>query len=250
MGMISVASMTVASVLGDGDPNRAVSAVEQGLQRVEAARAALRSADPLSTAAFRLVDQRVAEALQGQLSTDVGDLVLQGWRKWRELVAAAERSRDAPGQHEEVVLTEHTITSTHRPAVDVIVDGSLVATLTFELTVSLMLRSVIAIVEKGRLTALRGGDVLAGACVSLEGQTLARGECHIAVGVLVGLGNGVALVSGAPTPGPGPAREPASGSVGGARWWDRVAPQQPPQPYQWPKPVQGQPETGGMISSG
>lgn len=231
--MKPVAPMTVATLLGSGDPNRAGPAVEHGLRRVDAAGAVLASAGHLGKEAFRLVDQRVAEALGGPLAIDVGVLVLDGWRKYRELVAASERTRDAPGQPEDVVLGDHEITSTHHPEVDVIVDGSLVSTLTFELTVSLELRGVIAIVEKGRLTTLRCGDVVAGARISLWDQELARGEVSCVVGMLVQLGDGVMLVPAAPAPGPGPGPRAAAS----APWWDRVPRQQPPQPFQWPKPT-------------
>lgn len=219
--MPSVWPLTVAGVLGGGEPGRAVQSLENGLRRADVAEDALGS---LGAAAYRVLDQRVAEALGGQLDTELGGLVLDGWLKYRELVAAGERTRDSPGQPEDVVLAEHEITSTQHPAVDVIVDGAVACTLTFELTVSLVLRGVVAVVERGRLTALRGGDVVAGARVSLSGRELARGEHRCVVGIVVRLGDGIVLAPAAATPPPAAASVAPAGqrpSGRSSRWWER-----------------------------
>jgi hypothetical protein len=222
--MPPVGPLTVADVLGGGDPGRAAAALERGLERADVAEDALKSVGTVGAAAYRLVDQRVAQALGGQLDTDLGGLILDGWLKYRELVAAAARTRDSPGQREDVVLTEHEITSTHHPTVDVIVDGAVVCTLAFELTVSLVLRGVIAMVERGRLTALRGGDLVAGACISLSGRELARGEYRCVVGLVVRLGDGVVLAPAVATPAPASTWSRSTGqhpTERSNRWWER-----------------------------
>jgi hypothetical protein len=256
----AVEPVTVAALLGDGDADRGARALKRGLGQAKTGERALESAGGLSTVTFRLADERVTEALGGQLSTDVGRMVLDGWLKYRELVAAAERTRAAPGQPEDVVLAAHEIASTYRPSVDVLIDGSLVTTLTFELTVSVELRGVIAVVERGRLTAIRAGDVVAAARISLWDRQLAGGEHRCAVGKVVRLRDGVALVASAaaspgaaaqqwPTPAPpgtpptatptptAPAPAPAPPAANGSHWWERVPQQSRAQPYQWPKPT-------------
>jgi hypothetical protein len=234
----------VAELLGDGDPDRGVRQLEGGLERADAGGRSLAKVGPFPAVTCKLVDERVAEALRPQLGAQLGGLVLDGWLKYRELVDVAERTRGAAGSSEDVVLAEHEITSTHYPVVEVFIDGSLVTTLNFTLTVSFVLRSVIAEVAHGRLTALRGGDVLARARISLWNQELARGESRrLVVGAVVRLpGGGVELLSGAPAAGPpqapaplppAPARPPvpttvapstasSTGSSTGTPWWQQA----------------------------
>jgi hypothetical protein len=241
---------TVAAVLGGGDPARAEQWLERGLARVDTAEQAISSVGTFGAATFRLLDQRIVDALRAPLAAQVGGWLLEGWRKFRELIAAAERTRDNPGPSEDVVLVDHEITSTQRHTVDVIVNGSVVKALDFEVTVTLELRGVVAVVGEGRLTAIRCGDVRAGARLSLEGQELCRGELPVAVGALVRLGDGIELVAPAsaaasspPSWGPGPETtsspppwmtpsprsEPATGAstpadASGLPWWQRVSP--------------------------
>jgi hypothetical protein len=244
---------TVAAVLGGGDPARADERLERGLAQADTAERALSSVGAFGAATFRLLDRRVVEALHGPLAVELGGWLLEGWRKFQELAAAAERTRDNPGPSEDVVLVDHEITSIHHPTVDVIVNGSVVTTLTFELTVTLELRGVVAVVREGRLTAIRCGDVLAGARLALEGRELCRGELPVVIGALVPLGDGIELVSPVPTatisppswgPAPGatssppswmtppPRSEPATAastptSAPDLPWWQRVSPGDP-----------------------
>ena len=240
---------TVAELLGDGDPERGVRNLEGGLERVDAGERTLAHVGSFPAVTCKLVDERVAEALRPQLGAQLGGLVLDGWLKYRELIAAAERTRNAAGSSVDVELAEHEIISTHHPVVEVIIDGTVVTTLNFTLTVSFVLRSVIAEVAHGRLTALRGGDVLARARISLWDQELVRGESRpLVVGAVVRLpGDGVELLSGAPAAPPPPApappppappatapppvptpaassTAPSKGSSTGTPWWQQTGP--------------------------
>ncbi|MGH3615535.1 MAG: hypothetical protein ACRDRK_23635 [Pseudonocardia sp.] len=196
------APTTVAELLGDPDPRQAELALRRALYESNVARDALAQVGRFAAAAYGLCDQRVAEALHGLLDIDLGGLIVAGWSRYRELIAAAERTRDTPGQPEDVVLADHQITSTHHPSIEVVVDGRSAATLQFELTVSLELWGVSAIVESGVLVALRCGDVVAGARLSLWGRELARRDVTCVVGALVRLDRGIALVPGGAVPDP------------------------------------------------
>ena len=223
---------TLATVLGSGDPSRAVPAAREGLDRTDAARQHVSSAvRPGGGVTMRLVNSSIAEALGDQLDIDVGVPLLAGWLKYRELVRAGQRTRDEPATQERVVLVEHEVTASYRPSVEVLVSGTPAATLNFELTVALRLHGVVAVVERGRLTALRHGDLEAVARLLLDGQELASGSYPWQVGLLVRLGDGIALVgsvvTAAPSVSPPPPRTatvPAPTSPAGAspaaRWWE------------------------------
>jgi hypothetical protein len=104
---------------------------------------------------------------------------------------------------EDVVLAEHEIDSTHKLTVEVRLDRAPIATMEFEVTVALIVRGVVAEVRDGLLTAIRCGDVVAGATVSLWGQDLADRKANWVVGALISVGAGIPLVPGARRPDPG-----------------------------------------------
>jgi hypothetical protein len=147
--------------------------------------------------------------VRAALQIDLGGLALGAWRRYGELVEAAERTRDAPGAPEDVVLAEHVITWKQQLAVEVVVNGTLITTLLFDLSVSLTMRGVVGVVDAGALVGLRVGDVLTGAELSLWEQELAGHEVTCLVGALVRLGGGVPLVSGT-APGGTPQHHPST----------------------------------------
>jgi hypothetical protein len=151
-------------------------------------------------AAGALLGKSVVEAAVGLLDINLGDLVLDGWIKHNELLAAGRRTQRAPAQPEDVVLAEHQITSTHHPSVEVYIDNQRVATLTFDLEVSLDLLGVVAVVSAGKLIAFRVGDATIRAELSMSGRVLVKRAMRCRIGALVPLGNGVALVKDAGPP--------------------------------------------------
>ena len=186
------APQTVAELLGGDDPYW----IERALHEAQVAQGALAQAGRLAAAVFPAFEQRVGEALRSALDVDLHGVVVAGWLRYRDLVAAGERTRAAPGSREDVVLAEHEISSTHPVTVEVMLDGRTVATLEFDATVNLTLHGVVAVVTGGMLVGLRFGDVVAGAQLSLWDRELVAREVRCIVGALVHVGRGIALVPG------------------------------------------------------
>jgi hypothetical protein len=169
-------------------------------------------------ALFAIAENRVAEVLAAQLAVGVGEGLVEGLSTVGALVGAARRTRDAPGPPEDVVLAEYSISKPYEPAVDVLVDGQLVATLTFEVRLALTVRAVEAVVDGGRLTALKIGALVAGATLSLQGWELAAPQARLFGGVVVPLGSGVPLTPSAWHASPPPAAAP----LPSVPWWQRT----------------------------
>jgi hypothetical protein len=180
----------VAALLGADDPHR----IGRALGEAHVGHNTLAGIGRLASAAYPALEERVAETLGTALQIDLGGLVLSAWSRFHELAEAAERTRDAPGEPEDVVLAEHEITWTQRPAVEVIVDGTPITTLQFDLSVSLTMHGVVAVVGAGMLVGLPYGDVLAGARLSIWDRELAAEEITCLAGALVRLGGGVPLL--------------------------------------------------------
>src|SRR5829696_2304536 len=88
-------------------------ASETGLGRV-AARAIRESSDSARSA----IGAEVTRAVDALLDLDLGGLLLAGWTKHKTLARAADQTRAAPGTSAVVSLLEHTVSSTHRPRID------------------------------------------------------------------------------------------------------------------------------------
>lgn len=112
----------------------------------------------LSGAALRAVSSQLAEVVLTSLDLlDVKELLVNGWRKHKDLREAAVRTHAVAGSEELVVLATHRIDSTHQPSVDLIVKETKVHTCVFEVSVEFDLNGVLAVVRQGTLAALRGG---------------------------------------------------------------------------------------------
>ena len=147
----------------------------------------------LSRAGRNAANDQIATVAHGLLDLDLGGLVIAGWGKYADLSAAAKRTFATPDSSEVVELVTHTITSTHRPFVDLLVNDAHVATVHFELSVKFVVKGLVATVQHGRLVALSGGCDVA-ATLTAEGRQLAKREAQLQLPLLVRLGGGIPLL--------------------------------------------------------
>jgi hypothetical protein len=214
----------LAGAGGDSLAELAGTLAEQGGGRV-AARVLRQASDSVRSA----VGAEVMRSVDGLLDLDLGALLLAGWRKHRALTAAARESRAAPGTAVVRELAVHTVTSTHRPRVDLLVREKRVASVHLELSVRFTVRGLVATVRDGKLVALTGGDTEISADLSVEDRQLASRTRRVDLPLAVRLGNGIPLgrpsaPSGADA-GAGSAPSAAKAATGVPR-----APADPPDP--------------------
>jgi hypothetical protein len=130
---------------------------------------------------------------QGLLDLDLAGLAVAGWRKHRNLLAAATRTVEHPGSTEVVELATHRITSVHQPSVDVLVDGVRVAVVRLELKVELLVRALVATVRLGYLVGLRSGSFDVRVALAVAGREVTVGQASLASPLFVRLGDGIPL---------------------------------------------------------
>jgi hypothetical protein len=185
-------------------------------------RAASRVLRQASDSVRSAVGAEVMRAVDALLDLDLGGLLLAGWRKHRSLTAAAQQSHAAPRTSIVVSLAEHTVTSTHRPRVDLLVRDKRVASVHLQLSVRFTVRGLAATVRDGKLVALTGGAAEIGVELSVEDQELAHRTRRVDLPLVVRLGDGVPLGRSRrrevepPTP-PDPAGAPAAAGGPAAR---------------------------------
>jgi hypothetical protein len=109
----------------------------------------------LPRTAYRLLDSRIAALAVEFLDHDVGGIVLSGLRTCRDLVRAAEESRAHPGDEVVVHLAGPLRReATEKPYVEVLVDGTPVGRVTFDLQVALELGETGVVVRDEHMTSL------------------------------------------------------------------------------------------------
>ena len=143
------------------------------------------AAEQIVTLVARVLDRRLV------------DLLGSGWRKWEQLAEAGRRTLHDPGEVEIVELVDHEIASIQRPHVDITFDGRKVAEVGAEAAVEITLHSVTAVVEEGRLSALRSGRADVDARLSIEGALVAEASRQVDLSIEIALGDGIPLVEAA-----------------------------------------------------
>jgi hypothetical protein len=187
--------LSVRRFLGDDESLAALARArsEQGFGRI-----VTRVLQQATDSARSAVGAEVMRSMDGLLDLDLGRMLLAGWRKYRRLIEAAEQTRTAPGTSAVVSLAEHTVTSTHRPRVDLLVREKRVASVHLELAVRFTVRGVAATVREGRLVSLTGGAAEIGAQLSIEDHEVGRRTRRLDLPLVVRLGDGVPLRRAAP----------------------------------------------------
>ncbi|MEU3774583.1 hypothetical protein AB0F11_15535 [Streptomyces sp. NPDC032472] len=161
--------LTVRAFLLGPELDRSAASLADRLHEHDAATGVLPRGRGLTDAADRAVEAELANVVDGFLDLDLVSLLAHGWSKHSALRDAAHRTRRLPGSEEVVALATHTITSTHHPHVDLLVDGAPAATVEVGLTVVFHVRALVAVVRDALLTGVR-----AGAC-EMEAKLLVRG---------------------------------------------------------------------------
>jgi hypothetical protein len=153
---------------------------------------------PLSPGGRGLAERELAGALGGLLGLDLGAVLIGGWRRHRALLAAAHATRDNPAATEVVQLAAHQITTAQHPSVDLVVNGVALATVRFELGLSLDVDSLAATVRRATLVSIHGGRCAVTASLAAAGTVLASRQLVIDPVVTVSLGDGIPLLTEEP----------------------------------------------------
>jgi hypothetical protein len=146
------------------------------------------SARRLWSAAHRELANVTAEFLD----VDLGGLAVAGWRKHRELLDAAERTRGRPVTAL-VPLGGHDICVDQHPRVEVEWGSVTVTVVRFELRMVIKALRVLGHVRDGHLVALAGGPCEVTGSFATAGVVLAQRTARFDPALVVALGKGIPL---------------------------------------------------------
>jgi hypothetical protein len=184
---------TVRDLLFDGVPGQPADALAQLMRE----RGTIGAVVPPGLA--EVARRELADATTGLMSVNLADVAAAGWQKYDALKQAARRTRDDPDSKELVALATHQIASSHRPSVDVYLDGRAVATVEVELEVALTIAGMIAVVRQGRLTEIQSGSCTASGSLAVQGINMVQRQRKFDMYGVFRLSQGVPLFEPAPS---------------------------------------------------
>lgn len=167
-------------------------------------------------------ERQVANATDGLLSSNLADVAAEGWKKYAALSKAARSTRDTPSATEVVTLVTHRIESNHHPTVDVVLDGTPLATINIDLQLTFTMAGVNAVIQRGRLMEIRTGTCTAAGSLTVQQISVAKKERKFALPGAIRLPGGIPLLDlGSSTSAP-TAQAWYSDPTGRYefRWWD------------------------------
>jgi hypothetical protein len=116
------------------------------------------------------------------LNMEISDVVVGAWRTRSALLKAARETLAKPGTYRQVTLKTYGFDWDHEVDVDVSLNGSTIATVTFVVTVDLEVTALAAIVHNGYLSKVNGGDATITATLRANSQAPARVGIPVAQG--------------------------------------------------------------------
>jgi hypothetical protein len=116
---------------------------------------------------------QVQSSLAALHDIDVREALLAAWDASRTLNEAAHRSL-ATNASQPVHLNGYAIPIDYEPELQVLVDGQTIATVHFQLRITLELFNFDGVVERGRLVRLSSEAFTVTAVLTVEGQTVAH----------------------------------------------------------------------------
>ncbi len=148
--------------------------------------------------ARQAANDTLASVTAGLLDIDLGDVLIYSWRTHDRLVKAARQTVQAPGRQEVVQLGSHQVTWTKHPTIDLLIDGARVHTFRLQLTIVFEVDVATAVVQEGKLAALKVGDGSVAGTLTLEMPRediqLLQQKRRIDLHVIVHLGSGIPLL--------------------------------------------------------
>ncbi|MYS84749.1 hypothetical protein [Embleya scabrispora] len=193
---------SVRELLFGDDSEVAAASLVDAAREHEVAAMLGRGSRSLTGAAGQTVEREVASMVNNFLSLDLLDLAAAGWAKHAAMVEAARRTRAAPETEEVVALATHRITSTHRPCVDLTVDGARVGSLEICLTVAFDIEGMLAVIRRAHLTSLRCGTCTTTGTLAMQQAVVASRRCSLDLPGAMQLRSGIALLPAAQDPTP------------------------------------------------
>jgi len=128
------------------------------------------------------------------LGLPLEDILRSAWSSLIELQEYRDAKRHPPEETSQVRFGKHRVTSTHHPKVELLLNDSAVATLTFDVQLTLNIAATTLLVRAGRIWQARGCEFQGEAALSYRGFSLMkRKTASVALPGAIDFGDGIAI---------------------------------------------------------
>ncbi len=112
--------------------------------------------------------ERLIMKLTEALDIDLGDILVWGWRKQREIVLFRDKENPPSGSHT-VPLLEHTLVSKHSPTIQPVINEVRLARLKFDIILKLKLKGAILAIRDGKIMEVTTGSCTGNGSIEYAG---------------------------------------------------------------------------------
>ncbi len=111
-------------------------------------------------------------AVMSALEIALDDVLGQAWSGWQEIREYADPEQTPPDDINVVPVSNHSIESTHKPSVDVVVRGVKVHSFAFNVATRIDVQGVNLVVQRGMIQEIRLASLKIGGSIKLHDRTL------------------------------------------------------------------------------
>ncbi len=153
---------------------------ERRITGVEATRALRDLKDKLGAdtpaTIWSVVERQVGEAVGTALGIPLSSVLAGAWNKYEPLWEYCDPLRHPPGESSQVPLAAHTVSSHHRPFIEIVLGEKAIGALEFDVEVSVTLEAAVLTIMDGKFREITTGDAGVEASLSCEDSTLIKRE--------------------------------------------------------------------------
>jgi hypothetical protein len=125
---------------------------------------------------WRMMPAAIARHLPALLDIGFGDILVGAWNKSFALRQQIEKSLKTPGKEIFVQLSEHKITSTHKPYIALMKNGQEIGRLPFTVSIEIILQGAVVRILDGAVQEIQTGKVKGKGTVKCFEAILAQKE--------------------------------------------------------------------------
>jgi hypothetical protein len=126
----------------------------------------------LEGVSWSAVSNTLSDAVAKALEVSMADILSGAWSKLQSLQEYRDPERHPPEEISMVPLAKHSITSSHKPSVELLSGEQVIATLTFTAEAKLVVEGAALKIQNARIMGLASGTFSGSGSLQFEGNTL------------------------------------------------------------------------------
>lgn len=116
--------------------------------------------------------EAIIKKAEDLLDIEIPDIMIGAWKKYAELAKYTDAEEYPPDETYLVPLAEHTITSNHKPHIDILVNDHKLGSINFSIDLSLALKGFVLKIQAAKITEILTGSCQAKGSLKCEDFTL------------------------------------------------------------------------------